>query len=145
MSAAELRVATGERELRAAMALREEVFVGEQGVPLSLEVDDHDPIATHLIVVEDDVVVATTRLLEDGDVVRLGRLAVARHARGRGLARSLLAEAERRARQDGRSRILLSAQTYACELYRAAGYVERGAPYMEAGIEHVTMELSIDA
>lgn len=142
MSGTEVRVAN-ERELRAALALREEVFVGEQGVPLSLEVDDDDPIATHLVVVEDGAVVATTRLLEEGDVMRLGRLAVARHARGRGLARRLLAEAERRARRDGRSRILLSAQTYARELYRAAGYVERGDVYLEAGIEHVTMELRI--
>jgi predicted GNAT family N-acyltransferase len=143
VSGSEVRVAGDDCEVRAALALREEVFVREQGVPLSLEIDDDDPIATHLVVVEKGTVVATTRLLEDGDVVRLGRLAVARQARGRGLARRLLAEAERRARRDGRSRILLSAQTYARELYRSAGYVERGDVYLEAGIEHVTMELRV--
>ncbi|MBA3327879.1 MAG: GNAT family N-acetyltransferase [Solirubrobacterales bacterium] len=125
------------------MALRQDVFVAEQGVPLSLEVDDHDPIATHLVVVEDGRVVATTRLLDAGDVVKLGRLAVAHDARRRGLARLLLEESERRARAGSKAWIVLSAQTYARELYRAAGYVERGGPFMEAGIEHVVMELRL--
>jgi predicted GNAT family N-acyltransferase len=143
VSAVEVRAVRDDDELRAALALREKVFVGEQGVPLSLEVDDHDPIATHLVVVEDGRVLATTRLLDAGDVVKLGRLAVVREARRRGLARALLQESERRARAEGKRAIVLSAQTYACELYRGAGYVQRGGVFMEAGIEHVMMELRL--
>jgi predicted GNAT family N-acyltransferase len=138
-----VRVARDEAELRAALALREAVFVQEQGVPPSLEVDDHDPAATHLVVVEEGTVVATTRLVDAGDTVKLGRLAVARAARRRGLARRLLEEAERRARAEGKRAIVLAAQTYARDLYRTAGYVERGPVYEEAGIEHVTMELRL--
>lgn len=134
-----------EDELRAAMALRTAVFVAEQGIPMGLEVDDHDPIAEHLVVVQDGEVLATARLVHEDDVIKLGRLAVVAHARRRGLARMLLDEAERRARAAGRRRIVLSAQTYARELYRRAGYVELGHPYDEAGIEHVTMERVVGA
>jgi predicted GNAT family N-acyltransferase len=138
-----VRVARDAAELRAALALRVAVFVQEQGVPLSMEIDDHDPVATHLVVVDGESVVATTRLVDFGDTLHLGRLAVAREARRRGLARRLLEEAERRGRAEGKRAIVLAAQTYARELYRGAGYVERGSVYEEAGIEHVTMELRL--
>lgn len=140
---AEVRLVRDEAELRAAMALREEVFVGEQGVALSVEIDDRDPVATHLVAVQDGAVVGTTRLLDDGDALMLGRLAVAAQARRCGLAARLLAEAERRARAEGRRSIVLNAQAYARELYRAAGYVEEGPEFVEAGIVHVRMVLRL--
>jgi predicted GNAT family N-acyltransferase len=139
----EIREPRDEDELRAALKLREDVFVGEQGVPLSVEVDDRDPQATHLVAVQDGRVVATTRLLEGGDALLLGRLAVVPEARRRGLATGLLEEAERLARARGKRRILLNAQTYACALYETAGYVRRGSVFREAGIEHVRMELTV--
>ena len=136
----EVREARDERELQAATDLRREVFVGEQGVPLSLEIDDHDPIATHIVALEHGSVLGTCRLVDAGDTVKLGRLVVARPARRRGIARRVLEEAEAWARARGKRRILLSAQTYALPLYEGAGYVRRGASYQEAGIEHVGME-----
>lgn len=137
---AEIREPLDEAELRAALRLREEVFVGEQGVPLSMEVDDKDPRATHLVAVVDGEVVGTTRLIEGGDALLLGRLAVRTGHRRRGLAGALLAESERIARARRKRRILLNAQTYARALYAGAGYEERGSPFREAGIEHIRME-----
>lgn len=143
-SPAEVREPRDENELRAALALREDVFVGEQGVPLSLEVDDRDPRATHLVAVVGGEVVGTTRLLEGGDALLLGRLAVRAEHRRRGLATALLAESERIAAARRKRRILLNAQTYACALYAAAGYEERGQVFREAGIEHIRMERILD-
>jgi predicted GNAT family N-acyltransferase len=128
----------GERE--AAMALRHEVFVDEQRVPAELEVDEHDPAATHLVALQRGRVLATCRLVADDGAVRLGRLAVARAARRRGLATRLLEAAETWARDHGARALVLSAQTHACGLYEAAGYQRHGLPYDEAGIEHVRME-----
>ena len=83
---------------------------------------------------------ATCRLLRVGDTVKFGRLVVARPARRRGIAAAMLgrpngARGERRAH-----RLVLSAQTYAVELYEAAGYVAFGDTYEDAGIEHISME-----
>ena len=53
----------------------------------------------------------------------------------------LVRAADEWGRAHGARRVLLSAQTYATGLYLAAGYVPVGNPYLEAGIEHVDMEL----
>jgi predicted GNAT family N-acyltransferase len=126
--------------VRAALALRNEVFVGEQGVPLDEEVDERDAGALHLVAVRDGSVVGTCRLVAAGDTVRLGRMAVAREARGRGVAAMLLAEADARALGLGARRMALGAQTAATGLYERAGYRASGERFLDAGIEHVMME-----
>jgi predicted GNAT family N-acyltransferase len=136
----EVRPARDADELRAAFALRHEVFVVEQGVPVAEEVDDLDAGALHLVAVDDDGrVVATCRLVADGDIAKLGRLAVAPAARGRGLASRLIAESEARAVQFGARRIALAAQTGALGLYERLGYTPYGERFMDAGIEHQMM------
>jgi predicted GNAT family N-acyltransferase len=136
----EVREARGDAERRAALALRHEVFVEEQGVPLDLEIDEHDAMALHLVALDGDRIVGTCRLVEDGRRARFGRLVVARDARGRGTGAALLGEAERRARALGCDEMVLAAQTAAMGLYERAGYTARGDVFLDAGIEHLTME-----
>lgn len=60
-----------------------------------------------------------------GEVAELKRLYVASTARGRGIARSLLAAVERSAREYGRSRLILECgdrQPEAIALYQRSGY-----------------------
>jgi predicted GNAT family N-acyltransferase len=136
----EVRGADGEHELTAALALRHQVFVVEQGVPVAEEIDGRDGDAEHLVALERGAVVATCRLMHrDDGATQLGRMAVARTARRRGIASALLEEAERAARRAGRDRIVLHAQTDALALYDNAGYEARGDRFMEAGIEHQPM------
>jgi predicted GNAT family N-acyltransferase len=116
------------------------VFAEEQGVPVEADRDGRDEEALHLVAVEDGTVLGTCRLVFRGEVARLGRLAVEPESRGSGIGTAVLREAERAARAGGARRIDLHAQTYAKELYVRDGYVERGKPFMEAGIEHVSME-----
>lgn len=139
----EIREARDDAERAAAMAIRHAVFVEEQAVPTELEVDGRDGDAVHLVAVRDGTVVATCRLLGHGATVHLGRLAVDAPARRKGIAALLLAAAESWARAHGARRLALSAQTYAARLYVAAGYRTAGEPYLEAGIEHVDMELDL--
>jgi predicted GNAT family N-acyltransferase len=136
----ELREARDEGERDALLALRHEVFVEEQGVPLELEIDEHDEVAVHIVALEDGRIVGTCRVLPSGRQAKFGRLVVARDARGRGIGAALLAEAERRARAMGADRMVLAAQTSAMGLYERAGYSARGDVYLDAGIEHMTME-----
>jgi predicted GNAT family N-acyltransferase len=136
----EVRPTRDDTEVAAALALREEVFCGEQGVSLAEERDGRDAEALHLVVVDDAAVVATCRLLLEGTTVKLGRLAVARSRRGLGLARMLLTEADARARALGADRIALAAQLSAQPLYERAGYAAFGDVFLDAGIEHVMMD-----
>jgi predicted GNAT family N-acyltransferase len=135
----EVRPTRDEAEVAAALALREEVFCGEQGVSLAEERDGRDEEALHLVVVDDGVVVGTCRLLVEGTTVKLGRMAVSRTRRGVGLARALITEAEARARALGAERMELAAQLNAQALYDRAGYDSYGDVFLDAGIEHVMM------
>ena len=129
-----------EAELRAALALRHDVFCVEQGVSEADEIDGRDGEALHVVAVSDGAVVGTCRLVLDGETAKLGRMAVEPEARGRGIGAGLLAGAEREARAAGAHRIALHAQAHARALYARAGFAERGDLFEEAGIEHVLME-----
>jgi predicted GNAT family N-acyltransferase len=136
----EVREASTESELAAALELRWRVFGEEQGVSFEADQDGRDAEATHIVAVDDGVVIGTCRLLFRGAVARLGRLAVERERRGESVAADILAEADRIAKRAGSESIALHAQTYAQSLYERAGYVEYGPTFVEEGIEHVAME-----
>jgi predicted GNAT family N-acyltransferase len=137
-----IRRTRDEEELAAALALRDEVFCGEQGVTPEADQDGLDPEALHLIALgEDGEVVGTCRLVaEPGGTAKFGRLCVRARARGTGIAAALLDAAEAEARAAGARRIGMHAQTSALSLYRRAGFRPYGEPFDEEGIEHVGME-----
>jgi predicted GNAT family N-acyltransferase len=135
----EVRRARDPGEVEAALALRREVFCDEQGVTLEDELDGRDDEALHIVALDDGVLVGTCRLLVEGDTVTLGRMAVARAARGRGLAGELLAEAEARSRELGARRIVMAAQVGARSVYERVGYEPYGDVFLDAGIDHVMM------
>jgi predicted GNAT family N-acyltransferase len=136
----EVREARTKSELAAALELRGQVFCEEQGVSFEADQDGRDAEATHIVAVDDGVVIGTCRLLFRGQVARLGRLAVQRERRGESVAAEILREADRIATEAGSESIALHAQTYAQELYQRAGYEEYGPTFVEEGIEHVAME-----
>jgi predicted GNAT family N-acyltransferase len=142
----EVREARGDAERDAALALRRDVFVDEQGVPEELEIDEHDEAALHLVAFDGDRLVGVCRLVMGTPPTpraKFGRLVVARDARGAGIGSALLGEAERRAHALGAQRMVLTAQTAAVGLYERAGYTARGDVFLDAGIEHVTMEKAL--
>jgi predicted GNAT family N-acyltransferase len=135
----EVRTATGPHEVWAALDLRREVFVDEQGVAIEEDRDGRDDQALHLVAFDGGELVGTCRLLVDGDRIKLGRMVVKATARGRGIAGLLLAEADARARDLGARTIVLGAQLTATGVYERAGYVAYGDVFDDAGIDHVMM------
>lgn len=120
-------------------AVRDEVFVREQGVPVALEHDALDPDCLHVVAcLADGVAVATGRLLPDGHI---GRMAVRRPWRGQGVGGAMLALLIEEARERSHAKVVLNAQVSALDFYRAFGFKEVGAPFVEAGIDHQAMEL----
>jgi ElaA protein len=138
---ASLRWAREPGDLTGALALREEVFCREQGVPRSEELDGRDGEAEHLVALDaaDGRVVGTLRLLLDGPRAKVGRVAVERSWRRRGVASAMLALALQRARELGCAEARLAAQLRATGVYRRAGFTVQSEPFQEAGIPHVWM------
>lgn len=127
-------------QLRAAQALRVRVFCEEQGVPVDVELDAGDDVARHAIAVAPDgTVVGTMRLLVRDNAVKVGRVAVDREWRGRGIASRLLDRAMEYAQRQRVDSLRLAAQTRAQRLYLKSGFRPVGEPFDEAGIEHVWM------
>ena len=112
------------------------VFCEEQGVPREIELDEHDAVSIHAVVFEKDKAVATGRLLPDGHI---GRMAVLKGWRKRGIGGLMLQKLIERAKARGDREVVLSAQVHAVAFYRAHGFVEEGSEYLEAGIRHQAM------
>ncbi len=124
-------------------AIRLEVFVREQSVPEALEWDGLDPQCEH--VMASDLAgqpIATGRLLPDGHI---GRMAVLKHWRRRGVGSAVLSELLAIARARGDAVAILHAQSHATEFYRRAGFEITSAEFMEAGIPHVEMRARLVA
>jgi len=69
----EVRRATSQAEVAAALDLRERVFCGEQGVSLEADQDGLDPEALHVVALDGERIVGTCRLLFSQEGARLGR------------------------------------------------------------------------
>lgn len=119
-----------------AAPIRFAVFVEEQGVPRDIELDAMDEQCVHAIAFEGGHAIGTGRLLPDGHI---GRMAVLKAWRGRGIGGRILEVLMQQARERGDREVVLSAQVHAAAFYRAHGFVEEGAQYMEAGIPHRDM------
>ncbi len=136
-----IRWARDPGDVRGALLVRERVFCGEQGVSREEEIDGLDEQALHLVALDPDrdSVIGTLRLLLDEEKAKIGRVAVERDWRRRGIAARMLALAVDAARSRGCVQVRLAAQLAAAEVYRQAGFVIESDEFEEAGIQHVWM------
>ena len=139
MSTVEVRRARP-HELERCLAIRREVFVEEQGVPIDEEMDAHDPACTHFLALSAGEVVGTARLRVTGDGrVKAERVAVRRRLRGAGVGRALMRALEDEARGRGQRELVLNAQLPVVAFYERLGYRAEGPEFLEAGIPHRAM------
>ena len=124
-----------------ARRIRLAVFVEEQRVPVEIEWDDQDETSIHALAYDGaGRAIATGRLLSDGHI---GRMAVLKEWRGKGVGGAILERLIGVARERGDKEIELFAQTHALEFYRRYGFAEYGEVFEEAGIPHQAMRLHL--
>jgi predicted GNAT family N-acyltransferase len=124
-----------------ARRIRFEVFVVEQGVPLDLEIDSADPGGVHALASRPGgPALGTGRLLFDGHI---GRMAVAREARGLGVGAAVLRALMQAARERGHREVELHAQVHAQAFYERFGFAVIGPEFDDCGIPHVTMRAEL--
>jgi len=140
----EVRLARGEKDVEQCLRLRWTVFVEEQGVRPSLELDEHDRTdAVHALALVDGVPCGAGRLIFIAPgVAKIQRMAVIDDARERGVGKALLAFLEEEARRRGATRLTLWAQVQAQDFYEKAGYTASGTVQDGTAILHVSMEKS---
>ena len=132
--------ATDEQALR---LVRQAVFIDEQNVPPEEEWDGRDEGSLHLLCEDQDRhPVACARLWSLGNGwLQIGRMAVLRPWRGRGVGSALLSAAMELARSEACEGLVLDAQTQAIGFYARFGFCAEGPVFDDAGIPHRQMKL----
>jgi predicted GNAT family N-acyltransferase len=123
-----------------ALALRKEVFVNEQRVPLEEELDAADLTCTHVVALIEGDVVGTLRIIFTPEHAKIGRLVVRRDMRGRGIAAGMMKWAMDLARARGETRFYLAAQIDKLGFYERFGFAAFGQEFPDAGMPHRAMK-----
>ncbi len=131
-----------ENEKEKLFALRQEVFVDEQNVPPEIEIDEFDNSALHIAARDGENVIGCARLVVANGEGHIGRLAVKREHRGRGVGAAICRFIIDLCLDGGITRVTLNSQAHAVGFYERLGFERHGAPFMEAGIEHIAMILN---
>ena len=145
-----IKILESKEELNLGFALRIEVFVKEQKVPIELELDDkdHSDNTVHIGYFHEDNLIGVARLIDmDKDVIHIGRVVIDKEYRGQGIGRELIIGCENIAQQILKRKIIieLSAQIQAENFYKSLGYNRvNNKIYLDAGIEHVDMRKEIN-
>lgn len=122
-------------------ALREKVFVCEYHIPQNVEFDTLDSLAKHIILTnENDAVIATGRLSDDGLMSRVAVLASHRNQQVYHLVFSYLVEI---AKQLGIKQVSFNCILQETERFLNAGFTAQGHVFMEAGIPRLRLSCPV--
>jgi predicted GNAT family N-acyltransferase len=133
---------SSKKDLEKAFAIRIRVFVTEQGVPQEIEMDRDDKRALHFLAIESRKAVGTARVVMRHGNAKIGRMAVLKNYRGRGIGTQLLKRAIVTAKEQGAQKLYLHAQVPVIGFYEAMGFHYVGRIFSEAGIPHRKMILT---
>jgi ribosomal protein S18 acetylase RimI-like enzyme len=124
-----------------AREVRYEALYADWNLPRELVADTDGRTYLHVVAVHEGEVLGYARLhLEDGES-KIYQVAVASFARGRGIATTLMATLEDRARREGRDRVQLDARVHAVGFYERLGYAVVGEEFISGrtGTPHRSM------
>jgi predicted GNAT family N-acyltransferase len=130
-------------QMKHAHDIRRRVFIEEQHVPEEIELDEDDARAFHVLAILNSKPVGCGRYVAHGDEVKIGRMAVLRDLRTRGIGREILIFLMGAASERGYRRAILHAQLTAEGFYLKNGYAPIGDAFEEAGIAHRKMDRAL--
>ncbi|MBP1996536.1 GNAT family N-acetyltransferase [Paenibacillus eucommiae] len=138
-------IVTTPEELQQCLTIRREVFIHEQQVDESLEIDEFDAspeACVHVLLHHDGKSAATGRMQPYDEItMKLQRIAVLQPYRGTGAGKAIVYALEEEAFRKGFKYTLLDAQCQAEIFYSKLGYVTVSSePFLDANIPHVRMK-----
>jgi ElaA protein len=129
--------------LHAILRLRVDVFVVEQACAYpELDGRDVESATAHLWTADDAGPTSYLRVLDDGEVWRIGRVCTRADSRGSGLAAALMAATLGRFTDRP---VVLDAQAHLAGWYERFGFHADGAEFLEDGIPHIPMRRELTA
>lgn len=140
-AAVEINIVDWHDNQGALQAIRKSVFIDEQQVPEELEWDGRDTGCTQFLASVDSTPAATARLTPQGQI---GRMAVLKQFRGKGVGSQLLSAVIEQAKVAGYKQVFLHAQVNVIGFYQQHGFTAEGDIFFDAGIEHRSMKLVLN-
>ncbi|MBQ8637241.1 MAG: GNAT family N-acetyltransferase [Clostridia bacterium] len=126
----------------AAKALRQEVFMDEQG--FNVDYDEHDDKAWHIVGYDGDLLIGTARVYKLTDTTyKIGRVAVKKSYRGGYVGDLMMKTLQDKIVTLGGIEAVVSSQLSAKGFYEYEGYELVGDVYIEEGAKHVLMKLDL--
>ena len=130
------------KEIYEILKSRAEVFVKEQKISY-VDEDDVDYRSWHVFGMENDRVAAYLRAFENGEnTLKIGRVLTLVHGKGTGTQLMKYAISELKAKTNCK-KIIMDAQSHAISFYKRLGFIITSEEYLEEGIPHVDMELTL--
>ncbi len=139
-----VKITSTEQEREDAFFVRKKVFVEEQGVPLTLELDEFDNTADHFVVYTENSPIGAGRIRETHHGIgKVERVCVLPEYRGKNLGKLVMQALEDHAVTKNFQKVILNAQSYSIPFYEKLGYVTTSPEFMDADIPHRAMEKTI--
>lgn len=132
----------GNGDLKDVLAVRENVFVSEQGFASEDEFDLLDEQAMHVVIYDGERPIGTGRLYHDGKTFRIGRICVVKEERGQGVGDLLMRLLLVKAFEFEPSQVRIDAQERVRKFYENFGFERDGEAMDEAGIPHIPMRVT---
>lgn len=135
-----IKKARSQQDKQDAFTVRSEVFIVEQHVPLSIELDACDNESIHFVGYHHTKPIAASRLRFTDQSGKLERICVLKAYRNQSYGKQLIEFMESEIIQEGYYEALLNAQTHAISFYERLGYTIYSNEFLDAGIPHVSMK-----
>lgn len=132
---------SGNDDLSQVYELREEVFQRELGFRKELEVDGYDKLSIHAIAYENGMPAATGRILFDGEIYRISRVAVKKAFRGKGYGDFVVRMLINKALTSGAQEIYTSTLLDGKKMFETIGFEVSGEAYENGGLTYLPMWL----
>ena len=105
---------------------------------MEYEIDHDDDEALHFLALHEKRPVGTARVVlkDEGQIAKIGRMAVVCEMRGKGFGAAIMQAIEADPDVQRTNRLVLEAQTHAIPFYEKLGYVAAGDVYLDCNIPH---------
>ncbi|MBW8078959.1 MAG: GNAT family N-acetyltransferase [Gallionella sp.] len=122
-------------------AIRSAVFIREQGVPEELEWDEHDATCRHALALTlQGEAIGCGRIFTNGHI---GRIAVLPQWREKKVGTAIMEALLDYAAAHDYPQVDVDAQTHAVPFYHRFDFVEQGEVFIDAGLPHIKMSLTL--
>ena len=128
-------------DIQSCLAIRHQVFVEGQNVPLDEEVDGLDSSSEHYLLYLNQQPAGTARVRYIEDFAKIERVAILETYQQQGLGHVLMRFIIENLQENHQiKKAKLGAQTYAIAFYEKLGFEVCGDEYLDAGIPHKDMQ-----